>query len=48
MTRDVLAALDDDLDTRTAIRVLERAAPKVSASTKPSLRYIARRVLGVL
>jgi cysteinyl-tRNA synthetase len=48
VTREVLAALDDDLDTRTAIRALERGARKVSASAKPSLRLIARRVLGVL
>ncbi|HEY6203939.1 MAG TPA: cysteine--tRNA ligase [Candidatus Limnocylindria bacterium] len=48
VTREVLAALDDDLDTRTAIRTLERGAPKSTASAKPSLRHIARRVLGVL
>jgi L-cysteine:1D-myo-inositol 2-amino-2-deoxy-alpha-D-glucopyranoside ligase len=47
-TREALAALDDDLDTRTAIRVIERGAPKASASAKPSLRLVARRVLGVL
>jgi len=48
VTREVLAALDDDLDTRTAIRALERGAQKSSSSAKPSLRLIARRVLGVL
>ena len=48
VTREVLAALDDDLDTRTAIRALERGAPKATSAAKPSLRYIARRVLGVL
>ena len=48
VTREVLAALDDDLDTRTAIRALERGAPKATSTAKPSLRYIARRVLGVL
>jgi L-cysteine:1D-myo-inositol 2-amino-2-deoxy-alpha-D-glucopyranoside ligase len=48
VTREVLAALDDDLDTRTAIRVLERGARSGPASTKPSLRRLARSVLGVL
>jgi len=47
VTREALAALDDDLDTRAAIRVIERGARKASASAKPSLRLIARRVLGV-
>ena len=47
-TRAVLAALDDDLDTRTAIRALERGARKANAGAKRSLRYVARRVLGVL
>ena len=48
MTREVLAALDDDLDTRTAIRTLERRARKASAAVKPSLRHLAREVLGIL
>ena len=47
-TREVLAALDDDLDTRTAIRALERGARKADAGTRRSLRHVARRVLGVL
>ena len=47
-TREVLAALDDDLDTRAAIRALERGARKAGAAAKPSLRKIARNVLGVL
>jgi len=47
-TREVLAALDDDLDTRTAIRLLERGAAKASVDAKRSLRHLARRVLGVL
>jgi len=47
-TREVLAALDDDLDTRTAIRALERGARSASAAATPSLRYVARRVLGIL
>jgi L-cysteine:1D-myo-inositol 2-amino-2-deoxy-alpha-D-glucopyranoside ligase len=47
-SRDVLAALDDDLDTRTAIRVLERGALGARTDAKPSLRYLARSVLGIL
>jgi L-cysteine:1D-myo-inositol 2-amino-2-deoxy-alpha-D-glucopyranoside ligase len=47
-TREVLAALDDDLDTRAAVRALERGARKASASAKPSLRLVARRVLGIV
>jgi hypothetical protein len=43
----VLAALDDDLDTRTAIRAMERGARGASAHVKRSLRHVARRVLGV-
>jgi L-cysteine:1D-myo-inositol 2-amino-2-deoxy-alpha-D-glucopyranoside ligase len=47
-SREVLAALDDDLDTRTAIRVLERGALSARTDVKPSLRYLARNVLGIL
>jgi L-cysteine:1D-myo-inositol 2-amino-2-deoxy-alpha-D-glucopyranoside ligase len=47
-TREVLAALDDDLDTRTAIRALEHGARSAGASAKPSLRSVARNVLGIL
>jgi cysteinyl-tRNA synthetase len=47
-TREVLAALDDDLDTRTAIRALEHGARNASPAAKPSLRHVARRVLGIL
>ena len=47
-TRDVVAALDDDLDTRTAIRALEHGARSAGAHAKPSLRNIARNVLGIL
>ena len=47
-TREVLAALDDDLDTRTAIRALERGARKATAATRPTLRHVARKVLGIL
>lgn len=46
-TRSVLAALDADLDAPRAIRLLERAARDASASAKPSLRFIARRILGI-
>ena len=46
-TRAVLAALDADLDSPRAIRLLERAARDSAAATRPSLRYIARRILGV-
>ncbi len=46
-TRAVLAALDDDLDTRTAIRTLEREARLAPAEAKPSLRAVARRILGI-
>ncbi len=48
-TREVIAALDDDLDTRSAIRALERAARREhDRATRASLRAVARRVLGVL
>ncbi|HZP95006.1 MAG TPA: cysteine--tRNA ligase [Candidatus Limnocylindria bacterium] len=46
-TRAVLAALDDDLDTRAAIQTLERAARGAGRREKPSLRRVARTVLGV-
>ncbi len=46
-TREVLAALDDDLDTRSAIRALERGARSAGADAKASLRAVARRILGV-
>jgi L-cysteine:1D-myo-inositol 2-amino-2-deoxy-alpha-D-glucopyranoside ligase len=46
-TREALGALDDDLDTREAIGVLERAAHEASAQAKPSLRHVARNVLGI-
>jgi L-cysteine:1D-myo-inositol 2-amino-2-deoxy-alpha-D-glucopyranoside ligase len=48
VTREVLAALDDDLDTRAAILALERGVRKATAAAKPSLRHLARRVLGIL
>jgi cysteinyl-tRNA synthetase len=46
-TREVLAALDDDLDTPAAIRALERRARSASEGTKRSLRLVARKVLGI-
>jgi cysteinyl-tRNA synthetase len=46
-TRTVLAALDDDLNAPRAIRALERAARAAPKSAKPSLRFVARRVLGI-
>jgi cysteinyl-tRNA synthetase len=47
-TRAVLAALDDDLATPRAIRLLERASTRAENSVKPSLRFVARRVLGIV
>ena len=46
-TRSILAALDADLDSPRAIRLLERAARDAAAAARPSLRYVARRILGV-
>lgn len=46
-TRAVLAALDDDLNAPRAIRALERAARTAPTAARPSLRFIARRVLGI-
>jgi len=46
-TRTVLAALDDDLDMPRAIRALEREARRAPESARPSLRFIARRILGI-
>jgi cysteinyl-tRNA synthetase len=47
-TKDVLAALDDDLDTRGALRELERAARRADTGAKRSLRAVAKRILGVI
>jgi L-cysteine:1D-myo-inositol 2-amino-2-deoxy-alpha-D-glucopyranoside ligase len=47
-TREVLAALDDDLDTRAAIRALERSATRADERARSSLRHVARNVLGIL
>ena len=46
-TREVLAALDDDLDTRRALRALVRARP-ANDDARASLRTIAKNVFGVL
>jgi L-cysteine:1D-myo-inositol 2-amino-2-deoxy-alpha-D-glucopyranoside ligase len=46
-TRVVMAALEDDLDTGRAVRLLEREARRAPASAKPSLRFVARRLLGI-
>ncbi len=47
-TRAVLDALDRDLDTRAAIRTLEREAAREHPSAqRASLRAVARQVLGV-
>jgi cysteinyl-tRNA synthetase len=46
-TRAVLAALDHDLDAPRAIRALERAARTAPITAKPSLRFVARRILGI-
>jgi L-cysteine:1D-myo-inositol 2-amino-2-deoxy-alpha-D-glucopyranoside ligase len=48
MTLAVLGALDDDLDTAGAIRALERGVRRAPAAALPSLRFIARRILGVV
>ncbi len=48
-TREVLAALDDDLDTHAAIGALERAARRVTGDdARASLRAVARRILGIV
>jgi cysteinyl-tRNA synthetase len=46
-TRSVLAALERDLDTTRAIRALERHAVTAADPAKPSLRFVARRILGI-
>ncbi len=46
-TRAVLAALDNDLNAPLAIRALECAARGSPAAAKPSLRFVARRILGI-
>ena len=46
-TREVIAALENDLDTPRAIRALERAARRASPDQLGSLRFIARKILGV-
>ena len=46
-TTAVLAALDNDLDTARAIRILEREARRADEPVKASLRTVARDILGV-
>jgi L-cysteine:1D-myo-inositol 2-amino-2-deoxy-alpha-D-glucopyranoside ligase len=46
-TRDVLAALDEDLGTPRAIRLLERHARRADDRTRASLRAVACGVLGI-
>jgi L-cysteine:1D-myo-inositol 2-amino-2-deoxy-alpha-D-glucopyranoside ligase len=45
-SRAALAALEDDLDVATALKVIERSAPGVDPSTRASLRAVAR-IIGV-
>jgi L-cysteine:1D-myo-inositol 2-amino-2-deoxy-alpha-D-glucopyranoside ligase len=45
-TRRALTALEDDLDVPRAVRIIERAAPRVDAKTRASLRAVAR-IIGV-
>jgi L-cysteine:1D-myo-inositol 2-amino-2-deoxy-alpha-D-glucopyranoside ligase len=47
-TRDVMAALEDDLDLPAALRLLERHARSAPDAARASLRAIARGVLGVV
>jgi L-cysteine:1D-myo-inositol 2-amino-2-deoxy-alpha-D-glucopyranoside ligase len=47
-TRAVLTALDRDLDTAAAIRQLERQVKTADDRSRPSLRAVARKVLGIL
>ena len=46
-TRRVLGHLDRDLDTARAIRALEREARQAVDEVRPSLRRVAREILGV-
>ena len=45
-TKAALAALEHDLDVRRALAFLERAAPRADATTRASLRAVAR-IVGV-
>jgi len=45
-TRAAIAALEDDLDVRRALAIVERAAPRADAKTRASLRVVAR-IVGV-
>ena len=46
-TRAALAALEDDLDVRRALAIVERAAPRADVKTRASLRAVAR-IVGVV
>ncbi len=45
-THAALAALEDDLDVRRALSIVERAAPRADGKTRASLRAVAR-IVGV-
>jgi L-cysteine:1D-myo-inositol 2-amino-2-deoxy-alpha-D-glucopyranoside ligase len=47
-TRDVMAALEDDLDIPNAVKLLERHARGASDAVCASLRAVAREVLGIV
>lgn len=47
-SREVIAALEDDLHTERAIRLLERAARAADDRARGSLRAIASQVLGIV
>ncbi len=48
VTRDVMAALEDDLDIPRAIRSLERHAARADDGARASLRAVARQILGIV
>ena len=45
-TRSAVAALEDDLDVRRALSIVERAAPRADVKARASLRAVAR-IVGV-
>jgi len=45
-SQDALAALEADLDVARAIKIMERAAPRVDVAGRASLRALAR-VVGI-
>jgi L-cysteine:1D-myo-inositol 2-amino-2-deoxy-alpha-D-glucopyranoside ligase len=46
-TREIMAALENDLDTPRALRSLRRAARTATPAAMGSLRFVARKILGV-